>query len=63
MNARTAIATALVLLPLAAPAAQAQIPSDHDGVGLTTLRVTLAVKLATNPFAARTTKQTAGWRG
>jgi hypothetical protein len=31
MKARTAIATALTLVTLAAPAAQATIPSDHEG--------------------------------
>ena len=63
MKARTATLTAVALLALAASAAQAQIPPDPQGVRPATPHITtLAMKLTQNPFAARTAKQTTGWR-
>ena len=47
MNARTATATALTFLAIAAPAAQAAhttIPSDHDGVAQSSPKLTPAMR-------------------
>ena len=64
MRTRTAIVTALALVALAAPAAQANIPSHHEAswAGTTWLPPVLKKKLKTNPFAARTAKHTINWK-
>ena len=63
MKFRATLVTAVALLALTAPTAQAHIPSDYDGMwfGKSKPRVTLTVKDTKNPFAARTIKHTTGW--
>jgi hypothetical protein len=53
MKLRTAVATALALVTLTAPAAQAMIPSDHDGVSASK---PVLKRLPKTPDGSRTTK-------
>jgi hypothetical protein len=59
MKTHTTIVTAIALVALAAPAAQAYIPGDHSLPG----KRVVVVKHANDPFACRTAKQTTDWRG
>jgi len=64
MKTRTAIVTAISLVALAAPTAQAHIPGDHPLPGKPGKpRVISGVTLlAKDAFACRTAKQTTNWK-
>jgi hypothetical protein len=59
MKSRTPLATALTLLALAAPAANAQIPSDHDGTSSTPPQASGHPAQTTGCRTAPTTARTA----
>lgn len=61
MKTRTAIVTAISLVALAAPTAQAHIPGDHPLPGKPRV-ITGVTLLAKDAFACRTAKQTMNWR-